>query len=174
VTVTLTKQEPRLQTLPNHGGTALWLLTVSAIVADAQGADSNIFVYQRSPQAGLGDRFAAVASASQLRDLPLASGSGSYYRYNLAVFLCRSAVELDATWVQLQSDVRLLVRDWDKLQTTQNAESVTITPNTVTPTSGWSPDSAPVTVRYSDDFSKMLLYNAAGQLIGEIPVLEPS
>lgn len=165
-----------MQRLPNHGDTALWLLTVSAVVTDNYGADNNIFVYQSSPRAGLGDRFAAVASAPQMRDLPAIKDEGSYYRHNIAVLLCRSAIELDATWAQLQSDVRLLVRDWFKLQSASQAESVDITPTSFTGNGAVTITTPPpadiAIIRYNDDYSRILLYNTSGVLIGEIPVLE--
>ncbi len=165
--VTLIKQEPRIQSLPTHGNTALWLLTVTAVVTDNLGAaDSNIFVYQASPRLGLGDRFAAVASAAQMLDLPAVKDGGSYYRHNMAVLLCRSAAELSAVWQGLQDDARLLVADWSKLAAASTSDLAFITPGQAVEAIA---DEADRQVRavFSADFSMIEFYNAAGVKIGE-------
>jgi len=175
VTVTLTKLEPHLQTLPNHAGTTLWALTVTAVVSDNQGADNNIFVYHAGASSQ-GDRFAAVCSAPQMRDLPALreNMTGVYYRNSAAVFLCRSSTELNDVWLKLQSDAALLARDWSKLPGATVASVVTITPVSTTPDQNTSvPASNTATVRFNADNSRALYYNAAGVLIGEVTLALP-
>jgi len=167
VKVTLLKQEPRLQTLPLHSATALWSLTVTATVTDPYGSDNNIFVYQINPNDDVGDRFVAVCSVSTLQSLPAlkAVSSGSYYRNNMAVFLCRSMDELDTVWAKLQSDVQMLVRDWDKLHGAAVSSSVVISPDSV--------EVAQVIATFEVGNAKIIYRNSNGDIIGELRILEP-
>lgn len=129
MTVVLTKYEPI--GLPG-APTALWYLEVTAAVSGATPAIGNgIFINQRNTVSSLDDLFASVASASALVELPLekdAAENQSYYRTDLAKFLCRSAAELEDVWNSLCSDVQMLVNDWNKTSTVSTTATVTIAP----------------------------------------------
>ena len=174
--IKLTKFEPRSQTLPGSPLTSVWVLSVSAVVSEAPNVGNGIFVYQVSPVAGLGDQFAAVCSVPQLFDMPAVKTSGfAYYRGSLATFLCRSLAELTETWEKLKSDCLLLVRDYAKMGAIEISEVVDISPTTVLVSSGdWPVNSAQAITIFNADKSKLLVYNAQGDLIGEVPVFATS
>lgn len=177
--VTLTKHEPVVQQDAERR-TALWYMEVTAEVApDSSNSGSALFVYQIQPLQGLGDRFCAVASAAQMRDTPEGrdkAGESAFYRTSNAQFLCRSAAEMDDVWRAVQSDVRLLVRDWEKLVGGAQVSSVvTITASdliTGTVPAPTIPRAA--TMRFNADNSAVQFYNTAGELVGELPIALPS
>lgn len=166
MTITLTRHEPVGQQT-TEGLTALWYLLVTAAVAGADSQDSRIFVYQRSGDPALGDRFVAVASAAAMRDMPAAPNESPYYRHDRAEFLCRSAAELDEVWQALQDDALLLANDWSKLSSASTGVTATITSGQTPVGSIATEVSRSVRAVFSDDFSRVEFYNDAGVKVGE-------
>ena len=170
MTVSLTFLEPRSQSIPG-GITALWALEAQAVVTpDAKGPNDNgVFVYLTSTDSSMGDRFAAVSSAPQMKALPLVRGGpGTFYRHSSALLLCRSLLELSQSRAKIIADISLLVKDWSKLTSLTGSDTVVVTPNSVTLPSDLIPslDSDMLYPRISADRSRMLMYDADGVLRG--------
>lgn len=179
MTVNLIRSEPKPTSIPGRT-TAAWLLVVDAVVSDSSLTTSNIFVCQKSPDASvIGDRFAAVCSASQMLDLPVdkaKSGASAYYRSSKAVFLLRTVAEMEHTWVQLLNEVALLARDWSKLDAGFRSTTVTITPDSVIGATvpRLAKDLSAVSVRYTQDASSIVVYDTNGLPQATIPVQAPT
>lgn len=179
MTVNLIRSEPKPTVVPGLA-TALWLLVVDAVVSDSRLTTNNIFVNQKSPDpAVIGDRWAAVCSASQLLDLPVdksKSGTSAFYRGSKAVFLLRTVSEMEHTWVQLLNDVALLVRDWSKLDAGFHSQTVTITPDSVigAEVARAAKDPYATSVRYTQDASAIVVYGTDGLPKGRVLVQAPT
>lgn len=120
-------------------GQSSWPLRVTAISSDPR-LSSAIFVYHASMKDDPyeGDIFEAVASVSQMLELPEEAGIAEdcngkkipYYRLSKLEFFCHSAWEMEDLWQKIQGDTNDLVRNFYAFNRMQPAESVTFTPET--------------------------------------------
>lgn len=178
MTITLTRSgtEPASYTVGGQPR-ALWPLHLEAAITGTGVTDGGAFVYQAGETDAAGDVCVAVASAAQYRLLKLGRGNrgdSPYYRETVGFFFCLSAEEATETYAKIVSDMRQLARDWDHALSLDGQTIVTITPSQVGVALAPGVESRMARTVISSDGSKLLVYNAAGVLIAEVPMLTPS
>lgn len=125
--LTLTRSIPQPTTIEDDDYYAMTLTVTSTF----QGLEAEIFVFHQGAGLNSTDIFKAVASLSQMADLPknapatVGECQTGFYRLSSLTFVDTHPEALQALWEIIQEDVQQLVNDYKDTLNLQEVETVT-------------------------------------------------